>query len=128
MLYYKNNEYHISELKVLYKDNNEQLANIVGQEGKGWWIELADLHEDIEIIEFTELASTDEELARLKEVNELNIPEGHSNVLGDYVHNNKFPDEPNHVLKDLENKKINESNQSYFVDLDFRMSMNEMGI
>lgn len=128
MVYYKDNQWNLPELEVAYNDDGQLITKNVGSEGKDWWLELADLHEDIELIKFTDTASTDEELARLKEVNELNIPEGHSGVLGDYVHEKKFPDKANHVLKDLQNKKADESYQNYFVDLDFRLSMSEMGM
>lgn len=104
MVYYKNNEWHLSGIKVRFTDNNEETTKPVGSEGKGWWNELAKKHDDIKIIEFIEAEQTPEELNRLKEINSLNIPDGFSSVLAGYVKSGTFPDKPNHVLKDLDNR------------------------
>ena len=108
MLYYNNNEWYISDVQVKFTDSEVEYIKYVGQEGLEWWSELEDLHENIIIVEFIDVEVTDEQLERLEEINELNIGDGHSNILGDYVIDNNFPLEVNHVLKDLQNKKENE--------------------
>lgn len=107
MLYYENNKWHISTLKVEYMQDRETLENYIGAEGKRWWNELAGLHENIEIVKFIDLNITNEQLARLEEINQLNIGDGYSEVVGMYVMRDIFPDEASHILKDLENKKAN---------------------
>lgn len=127
MLYYKDNKWHLSEFEVNYIDG-EEVTKPVGIRGETGWNELAEKHSDIEVIKFTKLDHAPEELNRLKEINSLNIPEGHGATLSEYVKNGVFPKEPNHILKDLENKVQRELDTEYFLDLDFRMSMAEMGM
>lgn len=128
MLYHKNNNYHLPKHKVFYTDNGDQLENYVGSEGKKWWTELTKIHDGIKITKFEELTYTDEQKGRLEEVNQLNVPDGFSTVVADYVLDNQFSEQPNHVLKDLENKIRRELDNDYLIDLDFRMSMTEMGM
>lgn len=109
MVYYKNNEWHLSGIKVRFTDNDEETTKPVGAEGKEWWNELAKKHDDIKIIEFIEAEQTPEELSRLEEVNQLNIPDGFSSVLAGYVEHGIFPEGINHPLKSLQDtKKIKE--------------------
>lgn len=107
MLYYKNNQWNMSEQKVKYTQNKETIEQFVGQEGKEWWLEFVKLHKDTKIIEFIDVIPTTEQIARLEEVNQLNISDGHSGILSDYVIRNTFPLEVNHILKDLQNSKRN---------------------
>lgn len=105
MMYYKHNEWHIAETSVRYKDGDQETTKSVGAEGKGWWIELEKLHEDIKVIEFSELKASEVQKKRLEEVNELNIGDGYSSEINGYVMYGVFPDRASHILKDLENRK-----------------------
>lgn len=111
MLYYENNEWKISKHKVIYTDNGEQLENYVGIGDKQWWDDLAKQHKDINIVEFVEITTTDEQLERLDVINQLNISDGHGAVVSDYVLEGKFPDEASHVLKDLETNLLKLENK-----------------
>lgn len=102
MLYYENNNWHLSRYKVIYTDNNEQLKNYVGIGGKQWWKDLAKQHDNINIVKFVEIPVTTKQLERLDTINQLAIPDGHGTIVDDYVMEGKFPDEPSHVLEDLE--------------------------
>lgn len=128
MLYYENNEWKISKHKVIYTDNNERLKNYVGIGGKQWWEDLAKQHKDINIVEFVEVPATVEQLERLDVINQLNISDGHGTIVSDYVIEGKYPDKASHVLNDLENKIRRELDNDYLIDLDFRISMTEMGM
>lgn len=105
MVFYKNNEWHISNNKVRFTDGGIESTQYIGSEGMGWWASLEKLHDDIKILEFISVDIESGQVERLKEINELGIKDGHSVVLSDYVGDGLFPSEVNHVLKDLENKK-----------------------
>lgn len=86
MIYYKNGQYHISTLKVHYKEKDEgEVIKYIGQEGKEWWEEFAKMWpETFELIDFIETEHTEEQKERLDKVNELNLPEGIS-FIDNYV-------------------------------------------
>lgn len=105
-MYYEGNKWNISDKKVIFKDSGEQKDKPIGAEGMEWWDELETLHDDIEVLEFTDIEISEEQLFRLEEVNKLSIPEGHSEIVGDYIKSGSFPDLPNHVLKDLQFTKM----------------------
>ena len=76
--------YKLAEHTVIYKKNNKTIEQAVGEEGKEWWLDFAEKWSDTEIIEFTDLHYTDEQLARLDEIK---IMELSDNVLDEYVIN-----------------------------------------
>ena len=128
MVYFKNNQWHICKEKVKYIQHGKEFEQYVGSEGHDWWIDFADKWEHTEIIEFIPVKPTAEQLQRLEEVNSLNIPEGFSELVENYVVNAVFPDGVNHPLRDLQIKKENDVSAAYMVDLDFRLSSMELGI
>lgn len=106
MIYFKNNEWHLCTEKVKYNQGGASLENYVGTEGKQWWTDFENKHKDMNIIEFLDVTSTDKQLARLQEVNELGVGDGFSDTLRGYIADGVFPNEANHILKDLENKLL----------------------
>lgn len=106
MVYYKDNQWNISNTKVRFKDGTEETTKSIGSEGKAWWEELFQKHKEIKLVEYIEISETPEQLNRLEEVNKLSIEDGFSEVVGNYVINNEFPDLPNHILKDLQFTKM----------------------
>lgn len=109
MVFYQNNEWHLSTYKVVYTDDGEQLENTVGQVGKDWWLELEKLWSNILIIKFEEVSATDEQKIRLERVNRAGITDGFSSSVSEYVRNGKFPDGFSHVLKDVEVEEFSQS-------------------
>ena len=87
MIYYENGKYYISNLKVHYIDEHEgEVIKFVGQEGKQWWIEFAELwKETFELVGFEETQIKDEWIERLEEINNLNLPEEIS-LIEEYVY------------------------------------------
>lgn len=94
--------------KVRYVQHGEEVTQYVGAEGHDWWIDFEQKHSHTEIIEFIDVVATDEQLARLDEVNQFNIGDGFGAVLSDYVDNGIFPEGVNHPLMTLQFKKENE--------------------
>lgn len=128
MLYYKDNKWNISELIVKFTNDGEIAEQFVGVEGRRWWLDLEKLHEGIEIISFADVDVTESQLTRLEEVNNLNIKDGHSEILGDYVINGNFPTEIEHTLRPLQIVKEQLTQDEYLLDLEFRQTMQEMGV
>lgn len=108
MIFYKNRKWHMCSEKVRYTQRGEEITQFVGADGKDWWLDFEQKHSHTEIIEFVDVVATNEQLARLDEVNQLNIGDGFSAVLGGYVENGSFPEGVNHLLMTLQLKKENE--------------------
>lgn len=106
MIYFKSNEWHLCTSKVKYKQGGISLENYVGAEGEQWWTDFENKHKDMNIVEFLDVESTDKQLSRLQEVNELGVGDGFSDTLTGYIADGVFPNEANHILKDLENKLL----------------------
>lgn len=106
MVFYKDNQWNISDVRVTYEDNGELNEKNVGLEGKEWWVDLEKLWDDIKIIQFDELTATEEQIQRLENVNAANIPDGHGTIVSNYVKLGKFPDSFTHKLKDVELKEV----------------------
>lgn len=128
MVYFKNNQWHICKEKVKYIQHGKEVEQYVGSEGRDWWVDFEQKWEHTDIIEFIPVKPTEEQLSRLEEINSLNIPEGFSELVANYVVNAVFPDGVNHPLRDLQIKKENNVLAYYMVDLDFRLSSMELGI
>lgn len=103
--------------KVRYAQNGKEIEQYVGSEGHDWWVDFADKWEHTEIIEFIPVEPTEEQLVRFDEVSQLNIPDGFSDILSDYVEDGVFPDGISHPLIALELKKENEELKQLLADL-----------
>jgi len=128
MIFYKNRKWHLCTEKVHYTQHGEEIIQYVGTEGKDWWLDFEEKHNHTEIIEFIPVEPTEEQLNRFEEINQLNIPEGFSAELGDYVESGVFPDGVNHILKSLQIQKENSSLSNYILDVDMRLTMQELGL
>jgi hypothetical protein len=141
MIFYKNRKWNMCSEKVRYVQHGEEITQYVGSEGHDWWIDFEQKHSHTEIIEFVDVEATQEQLNRLNEVNQLNIGDGFSEMLGNYVKDGIFPNSVNHPLKtlqttkenqeqgiDLSEREIQEIIQGQEIsDLDIRILMLEMG-
>jgi len=111
MLYLKNGEWALCPHKVKYEQRGKVLEQYTHD--KKWWIDFADKWDHTKIIEFTEITYTDEQLARLTEIQ--HIKEGFEYYAACYVLENKFPNEleneeermDHHPLKSLQIQKEN---------------------
>jgi hypothetical protein len=74
--------YELATSKVVYTKNGEQIEQVVGEEGQQWWLNFAEKWDHTNIIEFTDVVYTDEQLARLEEVKNLDISDS---VASEYV-------------------------------------------
>lgn len=108
MIFYKNRKWHMCSEKVRYTQHGKEVEQFVGSEGKDWWLDFEQRHEHTKIVEFIDIVATQKQLERLDEVNQFNIGDGLSAILGDYVEDGVFPDGANHPLAMLELKKENE--------------------
>lgn len=117
LLYYKDKKWNICTEKVKYIQNGKEIEQYVGSEGHDWWVDFADQWEHTEIIEFIPIEPTDEQLARFEEISQLNIPDGFSDILSDYVKDGAFPDSISHPLIALQLKKENEELKQLLADL-----------
>ena len=108
MIFYKNG-WHLCNEKVKYIQHGEEIIQYVMSEGHDWWVDFEEKWEHTEIIEFIPVQPTEEQLGRFEEINQLNIPEGFSAELSNYVECGEFPEGINHPLKSLQDtKKIEE--------------------
>lgn len=128
MVYFKNNQWHICKEKVKYTQHGEEFEQYVGAEGHDWWVDFEQKWEHTDIIEFIPVKHTAEQLQRLEEINSLNIPDGYGELVQNYVVSEIFPNDMNHPLRNLQIAKQQLEQDNYLIDLDFRQSLNEMGV
>lgn len=128
MIFYKNRKWHLCTEKVHYTQRGEEITQYVGSEGHNWWIDFAGKWEHTEIIEFIPIEPTEEQIDRFKEVVQLNVPEGFGAELGGYVENGIFPEGFNHVLKPIQLQKESGNLSNYILDVDMRLTMQELGL
>lgn len=102
LIFYKNNQWHLCGEKVKYIQHDEEIEQYVGSEGRDWWLDFEEKWEHTEIIEFIDVKPSEEQLNRFNEMLELNLGDGYSFELGEYVENAIFPDGFNHVLRPLQ--------------------------
>lgn len=107
MVFYKNGRWHLCNKKVKYMQNDKEITQYVGSEDKQWWLDFEEKWEHTEIIEFIPVEPTQEQVDRLEEINQLNIPDGFGSMLSDYVENGTFPEGFNHPLRNLQVYKEN---------------------
>lgn len=127
LIYYKNG-WRLCNEKVKYIQHGEEIIQYVMSEGHDWWVDFEEKWEHTEIIEFVPVVPTDEQINRLEEVNQLNIKEGFGYECSQYVEFGIFPDGFNHVLRPIQILKQQEEQDKYLIDLDFRQTLNEMGV
>ena len=82
--------YTLADKTVIYMHNGEQREQPIGEEGDQWWIEFCDKWEGVDLVEFTTLHYTQEQIDRLEEVNRHNII-GYMDECNDYVINGVIP-------------------------------------
>lgn len=127
MIYYKN-RWHMCNEKVKYIQHGEEIIQYVMSEGHDWWIDFEEKWEHTEILEFIAVEPTEEQLGRFEEVIQLNIPEGFGGELSAYVENGIFPEGFSHVLRPLQIEKENANLSNYVLDVDMRLTMQELGL
>jgi hypothetical protein len=95
---------------------------------KEWWIDTASNHDHMEVTEFIEIEVTEEMQQRYEEIK--NMPEDFTSVYIDYVLDGTFPKEfpKTHPFMMIKAQKENSINTDYLVDVDFRLSMVELGL
>ena len=93
------NGWRLAEHTVRYIQKSEEIEQVVGEEGKEWWLDFAEKWEHTQIIEFTDLHYTSEQLTRLEEIQ--GIGEGYMEACSDYVLNGNIPD-----VEPFEGRKI----------------------
>lgn len=89
MLYIKNGEWALSPFKVKYKQHGEALEQFTHD--KQWWNDFAAKWEHSEILEFEDVSYSEEQKARLEEVQ--GIGEGFEYYAARYVLDGTFPDQ-----------------------------------
>ncbi len=88
----------LAEHTVRYTQNGEEIEQVVGEEGREWWLDFAEKWEHTQIVEFTDLHYTAEQLTRLEEIQ--SIGEGYMEACSDYVLNGNISDvEPFQVMR-----------------------------
>lgn len=99
MLYKTKDGWKLAEHTVIYSKDNKQHEKTVGEEGKEWWITFAEKWDNTEIVEFTDLHYTEEQLARLQDIQ--SISEGYMESCEEYVINGVIPDniEPFKIMR-----------------------------
>ena len=107
LIFYKNGKWHICTEKVHYTQHGEEITQYVGSEGHDWWVDFEEKWEHTEIIEFIPVETTQEQVDRLEEINQLNIPEGLGSMQSDYVEKELFPEGYTHPLGNLKLQKEN---------------------
>ena len=128
MLYYKG-QWNFCTEKVRYIQHGEEITQYVGSEGHDWWVDFEQKWAHTEIIEFIPVEPpTEEQLKRLEEVNQLNIPDGFVYECSQYVEFGIFPEGVNHVLRPIQIMKQQDEQDEYLIDSDFRLSLLEMGV
>ncbi len=107
LIFYKNGNWHLCSEKVKYIQHGEEITQYVGSEGHDWWVDFEQKWEHTEIIEFILVEPTQEQLDRLEEINQLNIPDGFGYECSQYVEFGIFPEGFSHPLRKLQVYKEN---------------------
>ena len=105
MLIKNGNQFELYPHKVKYIQHGEEKEDWA-LPSKEWWENFAQEWAHTDIVEFEEITLTQEQLNRLEEVNQLDISEGHLDIVVNYVLNGIFPDNQNHPLETLEIKQL----------------------
>ena len=114
--------------KIKYKQHGEEIEQYVMSEVHDWWVDFEEKLEHTEIIEFIPVEPTEEQLNRFEEAVQLNVPEGYGGELSYYIELGIFPESFNHVLRPLQIQKENDNLSNYVLDVDMRLTMQELGL
>jgi len=98
MIYVEKDGLKLSKEKVKFLKKGIQEGNYIGPEGIGWWEELENKHDYIEIVEIIELSQSEEILKRYEEVKNITTS---FDEIRDYIENGDVS-----VLIDLDDKNI----------------------
>ena len=93
--------------KVRYRQHGQEIEQWA-LPNKEWWTDFADRWEHTEILEFIEVELTEEQLARVTEIEELPMSEGFRGICIDYIVDGVFPEGINHPLRNLQVQKENQ--------------------
>lgn len=97
MLIKTSDGWKLAENSVIYSENGEQKEKIIGEEGKGWWLDYAERWSTVDVIEFADLHYTPEQLGRLAEIQSIRT---HHEACEDYVLKGFIADvEPFEILR-----------------------------
>lgn len=127
MLEKMNNGFKLYPWKVRYIQHEEEIEQWA-LPNKEWWTDFAAKWEHTEIIEFVEVELTAEQLARAREIEQLQISEGHRDICIDYILEGVFPEGITHPLRDLQVQRESLVRDEYLIDLDFRLSLKELEV
>lgn len=129
MLYRKNGSWALPPFKVIYKQHGETIEQY--SHDKQWWLDFAEKWDHTEIIEFVDVTYTDEQKARLAEVQ--NTEEGFEYYAARYVFDGVFPNQlegeekmEDHPFRVLQLEKENKQLGQLATDLDLRLLMQEL--
>lgn len=97
---------------------------------KQWWIDFENKWDHTNVTGFEEIELTEEQIARYEEIKDM--PEDFFDMYVGYILTSNTSDDvdlpTNHPFQILRMKKKNDENTDYLVDVDFRLSMVELGI
>lgn len=128
LVYYKNSKWHICAEKVRYIQCEEEVEQYIGSEGHDWWLDFEERWDHTTVLEFIPVVPTEEQMARIAEVNGFRIPDGYGELVGRYVEEGVFPAGYTHPLGLLQLKKEQALQDAYLLELDFRQAMAELGV
>ena len=100
MLIKKGNRFELYPHKVRYNQHGKEHEQWA-LPNKEWWVDFAGKWDHTEIIEFIEVALTEEQLARFEQVS-FGLPEAFSSIYTDYILDGKFPEGVAHPLIKLQ--------------------------
>ena len=110
MVYKQNNELKLATTKVKYVQNEENMEQVVCEEGNQWWEDFAEKWEHTEIVGFEDIVYSQDVLDRFEEIKNLDLADSLAN---DYVMNSVVCD----GLELLIAKKENENLKKMLADL-----------
>mgnify|MGYP006280984447 FL=1 len=113
MVKYENGEYVPCTYKVTLQNRGKEEIHYA--DFRTYWQDMVAKHDHLTDLSFEEIVFSPEQDARLQEIAELNIPQGFTAEVRNYVENGEFPEGYNHPLADLKQKKEKEK---YDNDLD----------
>ena len=103
MVYKQGNEYKLATTKVKYIQNEENMEQVVCEEGTQWWEDFAEKWEHTEIVGFEDIVYSQEILDRFEEVRNLNLAD---NLMNDYVMNNVACEDLELMIARKENENL----------------------
>ena len=125
MVKYENGQYTPCTYRVTLQ--NRGVEEIHYADFRTYWEDMVAKHDHLTNLSFGEITFTAEQDARLQEIAELDIPEGFTSQVRNYIENGEFPEGYQHPLSDLKQEKEKEQYQS---DLDdaYQMILENEGL